>query len=277
MASLADSPWYGGWYPSLGGRPDDPQAWKVRLCSITGYPHSSVVGVMQALDLAEVEYRWVVRWEGMHRQLQEGILRRRQHAWVGEEKTMGQFYVEKIGGDAAKVTDTSALNKAAELDAARQETGHDLVAYGDFTTTIMVWDTDPTAADTKLRIVRQVLQDRGFTAAVETDEATPAWFGTHPGNRLDHVARTPQSSLTLAHLCPGLGAAWRGPDRDDYLKGLPWLYAVSRGNTLIRIVNHIRDLGHFSDLGQYALRQKHPAEPPTCCLDAVRQRSGCVV
>ena len=248
-SQLADSPWYGEHFPSLGGRPDDPHAWKVRLCSITGYPHSSVVGVMQALDMAEVEYRWVVRWLGMHRQLQEGILRRRQHAWVGEEKTMGQFYAEKLGGDAARVTDTSALNKAAELDAARQETGHDLVAYGDFTTVIMVWDRDPQVADLKLSLVRQTLQDRGFTAAAETDESTPAWFSTHPGNRLDHVARTPQSSLTLEHLCPGLHAAWRGPARDAYLDGLPWLYAVSRGNTLIRIVNHVRDLGHFLCLG----------------------------
>ena len=248
-SQLGTSPWYGEHYPSLGGRPDDPQSWKVRLCSIMGYPHSSVVGVMQALDVAQVQYRWVVRWQGMHRQLQEGILRRRHHAWVGQEKTMAQRAAEQLGGDAARVTDSSALNKAAELDAARQETGHDLVAYGDFTTVIMVWDRDPAEADLKLQTVRQALQDRGFTTAVETDESTPAWFSTHPGNRLDHVARTPQSSLTLEHLCPGLNAAWRGPERDEYLGGLPWLYAVSRGNTLIRIVNHIRDLGHFLVLG----------------------------
>ena len=241
----SSSGWYGGHYPSLGGPQDDPQAWKVRLCSITGYPHTSVVGVMQALDLAEVEYRWCVRWEGMHRQLQEGILRRQQYAWTGQEKSIGQ----SLSRQEAKVTDTSAVLKAEDIDAARQETGYDLVAYGDFTTTIMVWDRDPDTADTKLRIVRQALQDRGFTATVETDEATPAWFATHPGNRLDHVARTPQSSLTLEHLCPGLHAAWRGPERDEYLHGLPWLYAVSRGNTLIRIVNHVRDLGHFLCLG----------------------------
>ena len=62
----------------------------------------------------------------MHRQLQEGILRRRQHAWMGEEKSMGTILRgEALAGEAAKVTDTSALNKAAEMDAARQETGHD--------------------------------------------------------------------------------------------------------------------------------------------------------
>jgi type IV secretory pathway VirB4 component len=131
-----------------------------------------------------------------------------------------------------------------------------------------VWDADPERADTKLQIVRQALQDRGFTAAVETDEATPAWFATHPGNRLDHVARTPQSSLTVEHLTPGLHAAWRGPEADAYLRGLPWLYAVSRGNTLIRVVNHTNNISDLASGEKYA---------PQCAagrLDAIRPRPG---
>ena len=76
-----------------------------------------------------------------------------------------------------------------------------------------------------------------------------AWFSSHPGNRVDNVNQTHQSSLTLAHLCPGLTASWRGPHEDSFLRGGPWFYAQTERHTLFRVVNHLRDLGHFLVLG----------------------------
>jgi type IV secretion system protein VirB4 len=245
---LATSPFRADYFPLLG-HPADPEAWHVRLCSITGYPQRSLVGVLDTLDLAQVQYRWCVRWQGMEDEVQEGILRRQQHAWVGEEKTLGQTYAEKMGYGVAKVTDTSALNKAAELDAERQETGHELKAFGKFTCVVMTWGATPEAADTNMKTVMVAMESRGFKATVEYDETGPAWFATHPGNYRDHATRHLHSSLTTMHLAPGISAAWRGPETDETLQDLPWLYAMSRGNTLIRLVNHIQELGHFLCLG----------------------------
>jgi type IV secretion system protein VirB4 len=76
-----------------------------------------------------------------------------------------------------------------------------------------------------------------------------AWFSSHPGNRVDNVNQTHQSSLTLAHLCPGLTASWRGPEEDAYLRGGPWFHVQTDNHTLFRVVNHLRDVGHFLVLG----------------------------
>ena len=66
---------------------------------------------------------------------------------------------------------------------------------------------------------------------------------------MDNVRRTAQSALTLAHLAPGLNATWPGPERDEYLKAGPWFYAQTDGANIFRVVNHLRDLGHFLLLG----------------------------
>ena len=246
---LATTPFYGGWYPSYGD-PTLPDTWHLRFCSITGFPHRSMVGIMRALDLAEVEYRWVVRGKGLNKAGQEQFLKRQQHGWGGEEKSMGAFFAETIGGKASKVANTGALDFAEDIDAARRETWYDLAAYADFTTTIMTWGLTDEEADTRVRVIRQAIEDQGFLVKLERDENDAAWFSMQPGNSQDNVNLTPQSMMTLAHLAPGLStASWRGLEWDETLDALPWLYTVSPGKSLIRLGNHILGLGHFLLLG----------------------------
>jgi type IV secretory pathway VirB4 component len=239
---LCDTPFVGGWYPQLGG-------WHVRTCSVRAYPATSTVGVIRALDAADVDYRWCTRWVGMEKHLQAGMLRKTQGAWVGQERSLMQRIAESLSHQPTRLLNTDATNKAEDADAARQEIGADIVAYGDFTSTVTVWDPDPSVAEDKLKLVMQAFEHRGFVTTAERQHATAAWLSSHPGNQLDNVRRTPQHSLTLAHLCPGLTAAWPGPEGDAYLGGGPWLYAHTEESTLFRVVNHVRDVGHFLVLG----------------------------
>src|SRR5919201_1407568 len=239
---LCDTPFVGGWYPQLG-------SWHVRTCSVRAYPATSTVGVVRALDAADVEYRWCTRWVGMEKHMQAGMLRKTQGAWVGQERSLMQRIAESLSHQPTRLLNTDATNKADDADAARQEIGADIVAYGDFTSTVTVWDTDPSVAEDKLKLVMQAFEHRGFVTTAERQHATAAWLSSHPGNHLDNVRRTPQHSLTLAHLCPGLTAAWPGSDGDAYMGGGPWLYAHTEQSTLFRVVNHVRDVGHFLVLG----------------------------
>src|SRR5439155_2117709 len=239
---LCDTPWVGGWYPQLGD-------WHVRTCSVMAYPAQSTVGIVRALEAADVEYRWCTRWIGLEKHVQAGILRKTQGAWVGQERSLFARMAETLSHQPTQVLNTDATNKAEEADAARQELRADIVAYGEFTSTVTVWDTDAEVAEDKLKLVMQAFDSQGFITTAERQHATAAWLSSHPGNRLDNVRRTPQHSLTLAHLCPGLTATWPGPERDAYLDGLPWFYAHTEQSTLFRVVNHVRDVGHFLVLG----------------------------
>jgi type IV secretion system protein VirB4 len=239
---LCDTPYVGGWEPCLG-------SWHLRPVSVLGYPATSTVGVLKALDAAELDYRWSVRWTALERHLQEGLLQRTQKEWHGQQKTLIQRFFERVTFQETEILNEDALNKAGESSTARQELGADIVAYGDFGTTVIVWDTNPKVVDDKRQVVMQAFEAQGFTCVAERMHATAAWLSTHPGNRLDSVRRTPQHSLTLAHLCPGLTAMWSGVTWDTHLNGPPWFVAQTTGNTLFSVVNHVNDLGHTLVLG----------------------------
>ena len=241
-AQLCDTPFAGGWYPQLGD-------WHVRTCSIMGYPATSVVGIVRQLDAANLDYRWCTRWVGLEKQAQAGVLRKTQGAWVGQEKSLMGRMAESLSHQPPRILNTDATNKAEEVDAARQEVGADIVAYGEFTSTVTVWDPDPGQAETKLRTVMQTLANQGLTATAERQHATAAWLSSQPGNRLDNVHRSHQHSLFLAHVAPGVTAAWPGPEHDAHFQAGPWFHVHTEHNTLFRVVNHIRDLGHFLVLG----------------------------
>jgi len=239
---LCDTPFHGGWYPRLGRQ-------HLRVCSVHSYPPRSMANVLHALNHLRFPYRWSTRWIAMERQTQEYLLTRTQKQWVGQEKGALTRIGELMSRRDARVINTSATLKAEDADEARQEIGADVVAFGDFTATVTVWDEDADTADGKLRDVMQVLESRGFVTIIETEHATAAWLSSLPGNRVDSVRRTPQHSLTFAHLAPGLAAAWPGPDRDEHLYGPPWLYAHTEGSTRFSIVNHVLDVGHTLVLG----------------------------
>src|SRR6266436_949233 len=241
-AQLCDTSLLGGWYPQLGD-------WQVRTCSVTAYPAMSSVGVVRGLDAADVDYRWCTRSVGLDKYIQAGMLRKTQGAWVGQERSLMARIAESMSHQPTRVINSDATNKAEDADAARQEIGADIVAYGEVTSTVTVWDADAATAEDKLRLVMEAFDRQGFVTTAERQHATAAWLSSQPGNRLDNVRRTPQHSLTLAHLCPGLTAEWPGPERDGYLGGGPWFYAHTEHATLFRVVNHTRDLGHFLVLG----------------------------
>src|SRR5262245_52130989 len=231
-----------GWYPRLG-------RWHLRTCSVLGYPAQSLAGMMRALNALGIDFRWSSRWLGMEKYVQEGILKGAQRAWIGEETSFMDRTVENVTKEATRVRNTTATLHAEGIDAARQEIGMDIVAYGAFTGTVTVWDEDPDVAEAKRTLVMEAFANQGFTAHAESWHQTAAWFSSFPGDRQHNVHKSTQSTLTLAHLLPGLTATWPGPERDEFLKGGPWFYAQTEFTNLFRVVNHLRDLGHLLLLG----------------------------
>jgi type IV secretion system protein VirB4 len=231
-----------GWYPQLG-------RWHLRTCSLLGYPAQSLAGMLRSLDALGMEYRWSTRWLGMEKYVQEGILKGAQRAWIGEETSFMDRTVENVTKEATRVRNTTATLHAEQIDAARQEIGMDVIAYGGFTSTVTVWDPDPGLADAKRMLVMEAFANHGFTAHSETWHQTAAWFSSFPGDRLHNEHKSTQNTLTLAHLMPGLTAMWPGEERDEYLNAGPWFYAQTDFSNLFRAVAHLRDLAHFLLLG----------------------------
>jgi len=245
-AFLPDSPFSPGDVPMLGDL-------FVPTCTITGFPGTSLPGVLDDLNHLEVEYRWVTRYICLDKDDAKAEIEKYRKRWWSKRKGLWTMLREEATKQESALLDSAATNQAADADAALQELGDDLVSFGYLTATVTVWDSDLANARRKLQAVKQAIQSRGFVVRDETLNGREAWLGSLPGQVYANVRRPLISSLNLAHLLP-LSAIWAGRSENAHLKkvtdvGHAHVYCTTAGATPFRLNRNVDDVGHTLIVG----------------------------
>jgi type IV secretion/conjugal transfer VirB4 family ATPase len=240
-AFLSDEPLTGGLSPAIGRS-------HLRTVTILGFPAVTFPGVLDDLNRLGGAYRWTTRFLPLDRTQAHSALSRYRRQWFAKRKSLSAILKEVMFNEQAALLDTDADNKATDADAALQELGDDLVAFGYVTTTVTVYDEDARAADEKIRAVERTINSRGFTTIRETVNAVEAWLGSLPGQAYANLRQPIVHTLNLAHMCP-LSAVWAGPERCEHLEGPPLLLAKTKGATPFRLSLHVGDVGHSLIVG----------------------------
>jgi type IV secretion system protein VirB4 len=245
-AFLPDVPFTPGDVPMLGNH-------LVPTCTVTGFPSTTLPGILDDLNHLQIEYRWVTRFICLDKADARALLEKYRKQWWQKRKNLLTLVKEEAAKQESALIDNAAANKTADADAALQELGEDLVAFGYFTATVTVWDVDLDRARRKLQAVKQTIQSRGFTVRDETLNSTQAWLGSLPGHVYANVRRPIVSTLNLAHLMP-VSSVWAGDDTNSHLKqvsgvGLPHLQCSTTGDTPFRVHLNVGDVGHTLIIG----------------------------
>jgi len=240
-AVLADTPLAGGAEPRLGGL-------HLRTLSVLGFPDATQPGLLDDLDHLAFPYRWMTRFIALGKTEATRMIARYRRQWFAKRKSVGAILKEVMTNEASVLLDTDAGNKAGDAEAALEEVGADLVAYGYLTTTITVWDEAPALAGEKLRAVERILGARGFAVIAESLNAVEAWLSSLPGQVYANVRQPPVSTLNLAHMMP-LSAVWAGPEHNAHLGGPALITARTEETTPFRLSTHVGDVGHTLVVG----------------------------
>ncbi|WOH52949.1 conjugal transfer protein TrbE [Bradyrhizobium sp. sBnM-33] len=240
-AFLSDEPLTGGLSPAIGRS-------HLRMVTVLGFPAVTFPGVLDDLNRLGVAYRWATRFLPLDRTQAQAALSRYRRQWFAKRKSLGVILKEVMFNEQAALLDTDADNKAVDADAALQELGDDLVAFGYITTSVTVHDEDSHAADEKIRAVERAINSRGFTTIRENVNAVEAWLGSLPGQVYANLRQPIVHTLNLAHMCP-LSAVWAGEARCEHLDGPPLLLAKTKGATPFRLTLHVGDVGHSLIVG----------------------------
>ncbi len=238
---LVDTPLSGGIEPKLGSL-------HLRTLTVLGFPGATRPGLLDAMNHLAFGYRWTTRFLALDKADATKSLSRIRRQWFNKRKSVVQILREALSNEPVPLTDSDADNKLADADLALQALGADMVAFGHLTATITVADTDPAAADEKMRMVEQVLGGLGFSCIREQVNAVEAWLGSLPGQVYANVRQPLVHTLNLAHLTP-LSSVWAGPARNTHLDGPPLLVAQSSGATPFRFSTHVDDVGHMMVVG----------------------------
>jgi len=240
-ALLADDLLVGGLTPQLGDK-------HLRCLTITGFPASTIPGMLDELNRLGFGYRWTTRAIALDKIAAQKMLTRIRRLWFAKRKSLTAIIKEVLTNEASVLVDSDATNKSAEADAALQDLGADVAGYCYVTTSITVLGDTAREADYRLQAIEKVVRGRDFACIAESLNAVEAWLGSLPGNPYANVRQPPISTLNLAHIMP-VSAVWAGQDRDTHLGGPPLFHARTEGATPFRFALHVGDVGHTLVVG----------------------------
>lgn len=248
-AVLASQEFVGGFAPKVGGL-------HLRLVAITGYPGSAPVGQLDILNTLPFPYRWSNRFIPVGQLTAAKMIRRHQQQWFMGRKGAGQFLSEMAskGDRSARQQETDELfhdqdstQMTRDAVEAAAENSSGAVRFGYVTQVVVVYGEDPRRADAASTAVVTALNDRGFTARVETVNAVDAFFGTLPGHGYPNLRRPLMHTRNVAALWP-LTGVWPGlahnPSSFFPAESPPLMHVATDGSTPFRLNLHVSDLGH---------------------------------
>ncbi len=215
---------------------------RLAIVAIDGLPAESAPGILNALDLMPLTYRWSSRFMFLDEHEARERLERTRKKWQQKVRP----FLDQLFQTASRSLDQDAASMVAEAEDAIAEAASGLVAFGYYTAVIVLFDEDEVALREKAEAVRRLVQSEGFGARIETLNATEAFLGSLPGNWYSNVREPLISTRNLADLIP-MNSVWSGAEVAPcpfYPEGSPPLMQVASGSTPFRLNLHVDDVGH---------------------------------
>jgi type IV secretion system protein VirB4 len=182
---------------------------------IKSFPKDTYPAILQKLNSAEIEYRWVIRWISRSKEESSKDIERYQKRFYGSRKSWGTAILEVAGNFESGREDPAAFAFEQDTNDAKIELSTDQYSFGYFTACLMVWDNDYSVALDKARYAISLFNSSGFTAKQETFNTFQCFLSMQPGNTFARVDRPVLSSGNLSHIIP-LSSIWQGMARNKW-------------------------------------------------------------
>jgi type IV secretion/conjugal transfer VirB4 family ATPase len=243
---LGSQDFSGGLYPRIGDK-------YLRIISIDGFPMESEPGVLKVLGSLSIQFRWSNRFIFLDPSTAVAELKKYRKNWFQKRHGLMALIREVMTGEqGTSMINQDALDMTADAEEAVREAESGLVRFGYYTSVLVLYEEDKNLLEDNTKLLLQELNNRGFSARVETVNAIEAYLGSLPGQGYQNVRRPLLHTLNLADMLP-LTGVWAGlpnnPCRYFPDNSPPLLYAATEGTTPFRFNLHVRDVGHVAIFG----------------------------
>jgi len=225
----------------------------IPVVGINDFPDESYPAILDSLNRARLEYRWVTRYICLDKE--EGLkeARKKEKAHRGSRKTFLQTFAESTSGEPTQAVNHGAGVKESDSIEAGVEIENDFFALGYLTTCVMVWDPVLKKARKKADLVKTIIQSRGFTCKDETFNALESFKSMMPGQIYANYRALPVMTNTMSHVVP-LSSVWAGSRQNEHayqVTGVstPHVICSTVEGTPFFLNLNIGDVGHSSVWG----------------------------
>src|SRR5829696_5436802 len=220
----------------------------VLAVAIDGLPSTSHSGILNVLDQLAILYRWSTRFIFLDQIDAEKHLAKERRKWAQKTRSFMNQVFNPQGG----VVNQDSVQMVAEVEAAMAEAASNLVAYGYYSSNVILYGRDLQQVEYDAQAVRKELQRIGFSARIETINTTEAYLGSLPGHGVQNIRRPMIHTLNLADMLP-INAVWAGrtvnPCPFYPPESPPLMQVATTGSTPMRVNLHSGDVGHTCIFG----------------------------
>lgn len=233
-------------YPGIKPQLDDRF---IRVVAIESTPDEGTqFGILNVLNELGVEFRWTTRWIARDPEKVKASVKRMRGKW--RQKIHG--IVADVTGKRTGSPNKDASDMADEADAVLNDIEAGSVAYGMWTSVVVLMDKNPAYLEECVQYLLKTIRAMGFMCRDEVVNCTEAFLGSLPGHGYENLRRPEIHSMNLADCLP-LTSTWQGPVENPcpfykklYAKGIvpPLFHGSASGGTPFRVVLHNGDVGH---------------------------------
>jgi type IV secretory pathway VirB4 component len=212
---------------------------------------ATIAGALDSLGLQATEYRWFTRGVFRSKAKSRGKLDQTRRWWGLMTVSFLNRARQEAGGEASHQNMDAASLRANAVDALSViESGTETLV--DYSSTIVVWDTDQARLQAKAEAFLEVLTDLNVAAVIEDIDSFEALLSTWPANLTAGVRGREVRALQFFNSVP-FTRVWPGPRKHPSSLmppgSTPTMMVHAEGSTARRFDTYTGTLGHFRLLG----------------------------
>ena len=225
----------------------------IPIVGINDFPDETYPAILDGLNRARIEYRWVTRYICLDKEEGKKEARKKEKAHRGSRKTFFQTFAESTSGEPVQAVNHGAGVKESDSIDAGIEIDSDEAALGYLTTCVMVWDPVLSAARKKADLVKTIVNSKGFTCKDELLNGLESFQAMMPGQMHASYRALPVMSYTMSHVVP-LSSVWAGPPGSAHAfqvtgVGTPHVVCSTVEGTPFFLSLSVGDVGHSAVWG----------------------------
>lgn len=239
--NLSDAPLLTGRSPKLGEH-------YIGVIGIKDLPSTTYPTIFNRLNSLQSEYRFCTRWIGLSKDQSKKELLQIQKNHYQRAKSMFTMMYEAIQNKESSNVDVSAIRDGDEVTNAILELESDAVSFGYLTINIVLLHKNYDLLQEELQEIKSIVNELGFVANIEKDNATSAWLSTIPSVYTFNLRKFLVHSMTMAS-CSPLSSMYEGQKKNNHFTSLNTfdsaLLKTTTPEGLPFYLNlHVNDVGH---------------------------------
>lgn len=239
---LSDSVFLGGREPKLGDK-------YVGIIGIKDLPATTQGFMFSRLNALSSEYRFVTRYMALSKEDSVNELQKIAKKFADTKKSFFTILWEaKDHITSDRVDNVESEQGEIETNEAEELLAADEFGLGYLNMNIVLLNKSKERLNDDLTEIRSLVNDLGFVATIERDNATAAWFSTIPSVYSLNVRNYLMNSTNYANISP-FGSYWQGEKKNKHLKDDCLIQCVTPEHLPFYFNLHNGDVGHTLIVG----------------------------